>query len=217
MHNGLRPVSPAHGSGHLQRTTSHELLTAHPLLNSGPSTGALNISTSPSSSSSHAPQQDLGRTATTSSTVQAPGPAGTAPKYLPYTPRQARVVTGSATTGTASSPVSAAAAHIPQQTSGSGGSAATSRLQLQNLKAVAQHHALDTGSLGWALLEELVGGADPAPAWLEAWNALAVGKVNSVSSFTISGCKGPRLFSSMLLATELSLCIVLLIQCVRHG
>ena len=98
-----------------------------------------------------------------------------APKYLPYTPRQARVVTGSATTGTASSPVSAAPAHLPQQP---GASVATGRLQLQNLKAVAQNHALDTSSLGWALLEELVIGADAAPGWVELWHALSTGKVS---------------------------------------
>lgn len=51
---------------------------------------------------------------------------------------------------------------------------------MQNLKAVAQHHALDAGSLGWAILEELVGGADAASGWVEAWHALAVGKVNSI-------------------------------------
>lgn len=178
MHNNLnlRPASPAHTSSRLQRSSdsSHELLTAHPLLNPGPSSSALNLNTSPNSSSSHLTQQELGHSPNLQS-----GVAGSAPKYLPYTPRQARVVTGSATTGTASSPVSAAPVHLPQQ---SGTSAATGRLQLQNLKAVAQNHALDSSSLGWALMEELVAGSDATPGWVELWHALSTGKVSRLRS-----------------------------------
>ncbi|THH10746.1 hypothetical protein EW145_g1107 [Phellinidium pouzarii] len=159
--SNLRPSSPAHGDGRLQRTSSHELLTAHPLLSPGPS--SLSVSTSvggaPANSNStlHSSPEST-RIASGSTQVSAP-------KYLPYTPRQARAVTGSATTGTASSPVSVS----PQQQHVGGSPSATSRLQLQNLKAVAQNHGLDVGCLGWVMLEELVGGLDHASAWSELW------------------------------------------------
>jgi hypothetical protein len=64
--------------------------------------------------------------------------------------------------------VVAAASHQQQ-----GG--ATSKLQLMNLKAAAQNVGLDTGSVGWAILEKLVG--SEGGEWIEIWNALWVGKV----------------------------------------
>ncbi|KIJ65294.1 hypothetical protein HYDPIDRAFT_28009 [Hydnomerulius pinastri MD-312] len=66
-------------------------------------------------------------------------------KYVPYTPRQRPATTGS----TAQPPVSAS----PQQPQSQGG--ATSKLQLMNLKAAAQGIGLDTGCLGWAMLEKI--------------------------------------------------------------
>ncbi|KAH8116246.1 hypothetical protein DFH11DRAFT_1506064 [Phellopilus nigrolimitatus] len=166
--SGLRPASPAHGSGRLRHTPSHELLTAHPLLSPGPSSSA-NVATSvggASSNSNHSSPE--------SPRIASGAVLTSAPKYLPYTPRQARVPTSSATTGTASSPVSVSVS--PQQQPASGVASATSRLQLQNLKAVAQDHGLDVGSLGWAMLEELVGGSDQSPAWAEIWGMISTGK-----------------------------------------
>ncbi|KAI5124222.1 hypothetical protein M0805_005072 [Coniferiporia weirii] len=169
-HLSLRPSSPAHGTGRLQRTSSHELLTAHPLLSPGPSS-SVNVNTSAGSVSGHGNDNN---SSSPESTRVAPSAGQTAaPKYIPYTPRQARVVTGPATTGTANSPVSIS----PQQQHTGGVVSATSRLQLQNLKAVAQDHGLDVGCLGWAMLEELVGGTEHTSAWSELWNVIATGKV----------------------------------------
>ncbi|KAJ7920681.1 hypothetical protein B0H13DRAFT_1867405 [Mycena leptocephala] len=63
--------------------------------------------------------------------------------------------------------VVAAASH--QQSGG-----ATSKLQLMNLKAAAQNVGLDTGCVGWAILEKLV--ASESGEWADIWNALWVGK-----------------------------------------
>lgn len=165
----LRPSSPAGGAGQprVHHAPSHESLTAHPLLS--PNSSSLNIVTTSNGSSSANASPDSIRVTTGSSTGST-----SAPKYLPYTPRQ-RVPTSSATTGTTvSSPVSVSPQH--QHQSGAP-STATSKLQLQNLKAVAQEHGLDANSLGWAMLEELVTGSDHNPAWSEIWNMIAVGKV----------------------------------------
>ncbi|KAL5531486.1 hypothetical protein ACEPAG_4363 [Sanghuangporus baumii] len=177
----LRSASPAHASGRLHRVPSSEVLNAHPLLSPGPfaSLGSSNVNTNGTSSSNsslhsseslvtanpppHHPVQNAAATTTT--------------KYLPYTPRQARVVTGSATTGTASSPVSVAP-QPHQHSSGVTAPSATSRLQLQNLKAVTQHHGLDASCLGWAMLEELVAGSDQTAAWTEVWAVIATGKTS---------------------------------------
>ncbi|KAA1468993.1 hypothetical protein DENSPDRAFT_795350 [Dentipellis sp. KUC8613] len=101
---------------------------------------------------------------TTSPETQKPSTVATAPHYVPYTPRHR---TAAATTGTTSLSVS------PQQQQGGG---ATSKLQLMNLKASAQSVGLDTGSIGWEILEKLVGEHDHAPEWNEIWSALATGK-----------------------------------------
>ena len=179
----LRPASPAHGSGRLHRVPSSEVINAHPLLSPGPSASlfsshANSNGTSSSNSSLHSAESPV--TAGGAPPPHHPVPnaaATTATKYLPYTPRQARVVTGSATTGTANSSVSVS----PQPHQPAGGitaQSATSRLQLQNLKAVAQNHGLDVSCLGWAMLEELVAGSDHTAAWTEVWAVIAAGKVS---------------------------------------
>jgi len=92
-----------------------------------------------------------------------------APRYVPYTPRQ-RVTPTAMTTGTTAHPPS------PQQHQGD----ATSKLHLMNLKAAAQIVGLDTGSVGWAILEKLVLESDHHTAeWMEIWVAVTSGKVGS--------------------------------------
>jgi len=88
------------------------------------------------------------------------------PRYLPYTPRQ-RVTPTAATTGTTVHPSS------PQHQAGD----ATSKLQLMHLKAAAQMIGLDSGTLGWAMLERLVLDAEVGDEWTEVWNAITSGKV----------------------------------------
>lgn len=61
----------------------------------------------------------------------------------------------------------------PQQQSTSD---ATSKLQLMNLKAAAQRIGLDSGSVGWAILERLSTETDHGPEWNDIWNALSVSK-----------------------------------------
>ncbi|EED81888.1 predicted protein [Postia placenta Mad-698-R] len=90
------------------------------------------------------------------------------PRYVPYTPRQ-RVAPTSATTGTTMHPSISA----PQQQSTSD---ATSKLQVMNLKAAAQRIGLDSGSVGWAILERLSTETDHGPEWNDIWNALSVSK-----------------------------------------
>jgi hypothetical protein len=85
------------------------------------------------------------------------------PKYVPYTPRQ-RVTPTAATTGTTVHPAS------PQQQGD-----ATSKLQLMHLKAAAQGIGLDSGTLGWSILEKLVN--DDGEEWQEIWAAVTAGKV----------------------------------------
>jgi len=88
------------------------------------------------------------------------------PRYVPYTPRQ-RVTPTAATTGTTVHPPS------PQHLSGD----ATSKLQLMHLKAAAQIIGLDSGTLGWAMLEKLVLDVEVSDEWTEIWNAITSGKV----------------------------------------
>lgn len=91
----------------------------------------------------------------------------TAPRYVPYTPRHR---TAAATTGTS---LQSSVTVSPQQQNGG----ATSKLQLMNLKAGAQSVGLDTGSVGWEILEKLVGEHDHSPDWNDIWTALTTGKV----------------------------------------
>ncbi|KAH7919350.1 hypothetical protein BV22DRAFT_1123345 [Leucogyrophana mollusca] len=115
---------------------------------------------SPGPSSSSSPNPDQHHREASSST----------PRYVPYTPRQ-RVVTTSATTGTTAQPSVSVAPQQPQ-----GG--ATSKLQLTNLKAAAQGIGLDTGSLGWAMLEKLTYEGDASDEWSEIWIAITKGKAS---------------------------------------
>ena len=96
-------------------------------------------------------------------------------RYVPYTPRQ-RVTPTAATTGTTVHPSS------PQHHSGLD---ATSKLQLMHLKAAAQTMGLDSGTLGWAMLERLVLDAEVGDEWTEVWNAITSGKVSSFQSFSM--------------------------------
>ncbi|KAF7964557.1 hypothetical protein HWV62_5696, partial [Athelia sp. TMB] len=78
------------------------------------------------------------------------------------------------TTSPASTAQVVSAAAAPPQSHG-----ATGKLQLVNLKAAAQGIGLDTGSVGWAILEKLVGsGMTEAEndEWTEIWNAVTTGK-----------------------------------------
>ncbi|KAJ7846036.1 hypothetical protein B0H14DRAFT_3138909 [Mycena olivaceomarginata] len=137
---------PAVSIGRSQgHNTSSELLTAHPLLSPIPSTP---------NSPDH--------------TQRSHSPSGNGPRYVPYTPRQRSAPSAATTTGMTTHPSVVAAASHQQQ----GG--ATSKLQLMNLKAAAQNVGLDTGSVGWAILEKLVG--SEGGEWIEIWNALWVGK-----------------------------------------
>jgi len=88
------------------------------------------------------------------------------PKYVPYTPRQ-RVTATAATTGMTVHPPS------PQQHQGD----ATSKLQLMHLKAAAQGLGVDSGTLGWSILEKLVVDIEISEEWTEVWNVITTGKV----------------------------------------
>ncbi|KAJ7768683.1 hypothetical protein DFH07DRAFT_902521 [Mycena maculata] len=139
---------PAVSIGRSQgQTTSSESLTAHPLL-------------SPSPTTPNPPEHGGQRSHSPSN----------APRYVPYTPRQRGTPTAATTTGMTTHPsVVASASHQHQ-----GG--ATSKLQLMNLKAAAQNVGLDTGSVGWAILEKLVAVASEGGEWAEIWSALSIGK-----------------------------------------
>ena len=88
------------------------------------------------------------------------------PRYVPYTSRQ-RVTPTAATTGTTVHPPS------PQYLSGD----ATSKLQLMHLKAAAQIIGLDSGTLGWTMLEKLVLDVEVSDDRTEIWNPITSGKV----------------------------------------
>ena len=88
------------------------------------------------------------------------------PKYVPYTPRQ-RVTATAATTGMTVHPPS------PQQYQGD----ATSKLQLMHLKAAVQGLGVDSGTLGWSILEKLVVDIEISEEWTEVWNVITTGKV----------------------------------------
>ncbi|KAH9967439.1 hypothetical protein BC827DRAFT_1174176 [Russula dissimulans] len=90
------------------------------------------------------------------------------PRYATYTPRNRTAPT---TVTTFQSLLS-----VSQQQQQPGGGAATSKLQLMNLKAGAQSIGLETGSVGWIMLEKLVAEHDSNPEWFDIWNALTVGK-----------------------------------------
>lgn len=172
-HDSFPPRTAAsRGRVNLQRTnlnSSQEPLSAHPLLS--PSV--------PQHAESNVPAQTL-----------------TPPRYVPYTPRQQRVIP--TTTSPASTAQVLSAVSASPQSQG-----ATGKLQLVNLKAAAQGLGLDTSSIGWAILERLVGSgiADEGEEWAEIWNAVTTGKVRlSVfyrpSRFHLSTDVHRRLFCS---------------------
>ncbi|KAK0499075.1 hypothetical protein EDD18DRAFT_1250628 [Armillaria luteobubalina] len=96
-------------------------------------------------------------------------PTGDSPqRYVPYTPRQ-RLPTTTATTTTNVLP-SASTSNTQHQGD------ATSKLQLMNLKAAAQSIGLDTGTVGWAILEKLASETESAEEWVDVWSAVTNGK-----------------------------------------
>ena len=86
------------------------------------------------------------------------------PRYVPYTPRQRVTPTAATYYGYDRSRFT----HHRD---------ATSKLQLMHLKAAVQIIGLDSGTLGWAMLEKLVLDVEVSDEWTEIWNAIASGKV----------------------------------------
>ncbi|KIY71262.1 hypothetical protein CYLTODRAFT_441359 [Cylindrobasidium torrendii FP15055 ss-10] len=80
----------------------------------------------------------------------------TGQRYVPYTPRQRNATQPATSTGT-------------MATSGD----ATSKLQLMHLKSAAQGIGLDSGSVGWIILEKLAEGGEE---WTEIWNTITANK-----------------------------------------
>ncbi|KAK7041583.1 hypothetical protein VNI00_009170 [Paramarasmius palmivorus] len=157
--------SPSHT---LSRSPSNESLVTHPLL-------------SPASSSTNVggTAWDNGFSASTS-----PSTSGTSIGYVPYTPRHRPpsshlTHTSTTTASTSPSPSVFVTPATPNVSSGSGGDA-SSKLQLMNLKSAAQGLGLDVGSVGWAIVERLVGivvgEESEEDEWKEIWNALGSGK-----------------------------------------
>lgn len=88
------------------------------------------------------------------------------PRYVPYTPRQ-RVAPMGGNVGPIVHPPS------PQQSQGD----AATRLQMMNLRAAVQSVGLDTGTIGWGILEKLALEGEAAE-WAELWAAVTSGKVS---------------------------------------
>ncbi|EIW78762.1 hypothetical protein CONPUDRAFT_166692 [Coniophora puteana RWD-64-598 SS2] len=162
-----REAFPASSIGRVQganvsRTSSFETLAAHPLLS--PNSSSTGTTSPPSGPGEPAGQHHPPNSA-----------AGTAHKYVPYTPRQRTAPPGVPTTApSAQSSVAVSIPVAPQSQGGQGG--ATSRLQLVNLRSAAQGIGLDTGSLGWAMLEKLSHEADSSDEWTEIWDTVTKGK-----------------------------------------
>ncbi|KZS94535.1 hypothetical protein SISNIDRAFT_453467 [Sistotremastrum niveocremeum HHB9708] len=157
--NALHPdasAGRAHGIS-IHRTPSRESLTAHPLLSPTPGIPTSSTST---------PPVDIASSPTSTSTTATP------PRYAPYTPKHHRPIPVSLSPTTQSTVASAPVSK--PVTSGPAGSA-TSKLQMQNLKAAAQTIGLNAGSLGWNMLEALVNEGN-APEWEEVWSAITIGK-----------------------------------------
>ncbi|KAK0460569.1 uncharacterized protein EV420DRAFT_1267738 [Desarmillaria tabescens] len=116
-------------------------------------------------------QGRLSRTPSNESLTAHPllSPTGDSPqRYVPYTPRQ-RLPTTTAMTTTNVLP---SASSTSTQHQGD----ATSKLQLMNLKAAAQNIGLDTGTVGWAILEKLASETESAEEWVDVWSAVTNGK-----------------------------------------
>ena len=191
--NSLSPSNTAAGTQpSLSRTSSRESLNiAHPLLSTSPTTG---ISPSSSTTNLNATAWDNGFSS---------GASGGAPTlgYVPYTPRHrppsSHLSHAHSPTSTSSSPsvlvtTATPAANtqnvINRSAVGAGAGIthtgdATSKLQMMNLKSAAQGLGLDVGSIGWAIVERLVGivGSNDEreeEEWREIWTALHDGKVH---------------------------------------
>lgn len=192
-------------------STSHPLLSpqaANSALNqlgSG-SVGTGNFGDNPSVYPPHPPH----RAATPTPQPQTHTPTGStlnAPRYVPYTPRH-RV----GTSGTSSSSVNTTTTTTtiyPQTVNSSPGSQTptsqyqshpysiqhiqhsgdtTTRLQMMNLQAAAQEVGVKPGSVGWAILEKLIGVHVAADGWYgegseweEIWRMFTMGKVSEIS------------------------------------
>ncbi|KAF9482648.1 hypothetical protein BDN70DRAFT_874835 [Pholiota conissans] len=135
---------------------------AHPLLSPGPSSPPTD-------------QGAAGLNSGSGATLSTPG----GPRYVPYTPRQ-RVSATAATTGTTVHPPS------PQQHQGD----ATSKLQVMHLKAAAQSIGLDSGTLGWSILEKLVLEPEVSEEWIEVWSAITSGKATLLLPLESSSTQG---------------------------
>ncbi|KAI0085825.1 hypothetical protein BDY19DRAFT_1075893 [Irpex rosettiformis] len=152
--NSLHPAnSTGRSHGSIVRTSSHESLTAHPLLSP----------TLPGSSSSSVASSSTAGVDSHSTQLAAT-------RYVPYTPRQRAPATSTATGLTIQSTVQAS----PQPLTSQGD--ATSKLQLMNLKAAAQKGGLDSASTGWAVLEKLGTETDHGTEWNKIWDAISIGK-----------------------------------------
>ncbi|KAF8324324.1 uncharacterized protein EI90DRAFT_3157462 [Cantharellus anzutake] len=121
------------------------------------------------------PQDPLGAHPLASSLPSdAPNPSQTVPApppYVPYTPRQRPATTTASATLNASVSISSSSPSHGE---------ATSRLQLQGLKATVQTVGIDNNSIGWAILEKLVAGEVEGPEWDEIWNVIASGSVTLI-------------------------------------
>ncbi|KAF8825710.1 hypothetical protein HHX47_DHR6000186 [Lentinula edodes] len=173
--NLLNPSSEQHRS--LSRQSSRESLNviAHPLLSPSSTGSALSGSSGSGSAatSSNSP-----------STTWDNGYSSSALGYVPYTrtpkhkPSPASPTHPTPHVSHSSSNPSPSVIVTPATTSSSSSSAnhldATTKLQLMNLKAAAQALGLDAGSVGWAMLEALLG--EHGTEWDTIWDALSTGK-----------------------------------------
>ncbi len=99
----------------------------------------------------------------------------TPPRYVPYTPRQRPVATTASTTPNSSNAI----------TSSPSNGEATSKLQLQRLKAAVQTFGVESDSIGWAILEKIFTGANEGVEWDDIWNAIASGSVGPYDAQTL--------------------------------
>ncbi|KAL0573221.1 hypothetical protein V5O48_008741 [Marasmius crinis-equi] len=189
----LTSLSPSNSPGtqpSLSRTSSRESLNiahVHPLLSTSPTSGV-----SPSSSTTN-----LNATAWDNGFSSGASGGTTTLGYVPYTPRHrppsSHLSQTHSSTSTSPSPSvlvtpATPAAHLQNVVNRSTGAAgpthvgdATSKLQLMNLKSAAQGLGLDNGSIGWAIVERLVGIVGSVDdreeeEWREIWSALHNGK-----------------------------------------
>lgn len=196
--NLLNPSSEQHRS--LSRQSSRESLNviAHPLLSPSSTGSALSGSSGSGSAaaSSNSP-----------STTWDNGYSSSALGYVPYTrtpkhkPSPASPTHPTPHVSHSSSNPSPSVIVTPATTSSSSSSAnhldATTKLQLMNLKAAAQALGLDAGSVGWAMLEALLG--EHGTEWDTIWNALSTGKATLLlPSEPLASLKGKSTNTSLI-------------------